>query len=395
MEKNSFPFTIDDVALNLLGLRTSKGGFPPATANSYRVLCPFCSSKHYSLDIVRGKDFWSCQACGNTGGVLDLYRKVKYGEYTSMTRSEAYQEIMYNLSLDTYAPVYQHVDINPIQENVTRTPKEIHMVYAKMLKMPYFNLKEEHKKDLMRRGLTYSQILENGYRSSPSANYAYIIAQELIEAGFDLRGIPGFFLDDGKVFDKIKKDYNTEDILGYKEGCKNWIFKYWPSGFYIPIRNAKGCISSIQIRTKNPKAKYVFMSSSNEDNGCKALSCAHFSGNFVDMPEVVYITEGPLKGDIANALSGKPFVALPGISTYKAMENALVVLKKLQIKTIVENFDMDRYTNPNVKKSVRILRNMVKDAGFEYEIMKWDKEYKGIDDFLVHKKRPDLYEPNL
>ena len=389
MVKSDFPFTIDDVALNLLGLRTSRG-LPSNTAASYRVLCPFCTSKHYSLDIVRNKDIWSCQACGNSGGVLDLYRKVKYGEYTSMTNGEAYKEILQLLSMDTYAPVYQHANVKPIEENETRSPKEIHMVYAKMLKMPYFNLKKEHKDNLLSRGLSCGQIIEKGYRSSPSAKYAYMIAKELIDAGFDLHGIPGFFLDDGKLYNKIRQDFNKEEILGYTPGQKNWVFKYWPEGFYIPIRNARGYISSIQIRTKNPQAKYVFMSSSNEDNGCKALSCAHFSGNFIDMPEVVYLTEGPLKADIATALSGKAFVALPGISTYKAMESALRVLKKMGVVTVVEAFDMDRYTNENVKKAVKNLRKMVDAAGFEYEVLKWDETYKGIDDYLLQKKRPGL-----
>lgn len=379
-----FPFTMDDVVVNLLGLRTNKG-FPPANTESYRVLCPFCKKEHYTLDVQRNKYIWSCQACGNTGGVLDLYRKVKYGEYTTMTNKEALKEIMEYLHSESYAPVYQRVNVKTIKENKTCSPKDVHRVYARMFKMPYFKLRKEHEEDLLKRGLPKSRIIENGYRSSPCEKYAYAIASELIAEGLNVSGIPGFYLDDGSLYAKLKEKYPNDEIKGYKPGCKNWAFKCRPEGFYIPIRNSKGLIVSIQIRTKNPDAKYVFMSSANLENGCKAVSAAHYSGRFSDMPDTVYLTEGPLKGDIATALTGRMFVAIPGISTYKAMSQAFSVLKTLGVKEVVEAFDMDRYTNENVRKSVKKIRQMAKEAGFIYTVFAWEKEYKGIDDYLVSR----------
>lgn len=389
MSKSDFPFNIDDIALNLLGLRTQKG-FPSATVSHYRVLCPFCTSSHYSLDIVRDRNIWSCQACGNTGGMLDLYKKVKYGEMTSMTNGEAYKEIVEQLNCESYAPVYKKTEVSYAKESDTKGTKERHKVYSEMKKLPYFMLAEKHRLNLLNRGLTSAQIKANGYFSSPSKQFDFLVASELIKKGYNLEGIPGFYLDDGTRYNQLKKNYS--EIPGYRDGEQNWAFKSWPSGFYIPIRNEYGMIVSIQTRTENSKCKYIFLSSADMSLGSKAVSCAHYAGNFVDRPTKVYLTEGPLKADIAHGLSGEAFIALPGVNNYTAMKDVLLTLKKIGVKTIASAFDMDCFTNPQVAKAVKNHKQLIIEAGFSYEFCRWDERFKGIDDYLLFKTKERDHE---
>lgn len=368
--KSNFPFDIDDIALNILGLRTQKG-LPPGSVSHYRVLCPFCTSKHYSLDIVRGKNVWSCQACGNTGGMLELYKKVKYGESTAISNGQAYKEIVDFLGREGSAPVYQKANVKKIKECSLSSKKNRHNVYSEMKKLPYFALKEEHKANLMKRGLSLAQIKTYGYFSSPSKEYEFKIAAELIERGCILEGVPGFY---------------------FNEQRGAWAFKCRPTGFYIPIRNEYGMIMSIQTRTGMSKCKYMFLSSADMNLGTKALSCAHYAGNFADRPTKVYLTEGPLKADVAHALSGEAFIALPGVSNFSAMSDVLLTLKKIGVKKIASAFDMDFFVNPQVEKAVRKHKELIADAGFSYEFCQWNKEFKGIDDYLFFKTKERDHE---
>ena len=48
---------------------------------------------------------------------------------------------------------------------------------------------------------------------------------------------------------------------------------------------------------------------------------------------------------------------------------------------------MDKYTNVHVRAGALKLNELITEMGFQTKAMTWDKNYKGIDDFLLSKHR--------
>lgn len=47
---------------------------------------------------------------------------------------------------------------------------------------------------------------------------------------------------------------------------------------------------------------------------------------------------------------------------------------------------MDMYDKKEVDAAYQKLQSIVANAGFSYITLRWDPEYKGLDDYLVKKK---------
>ena len=77
-----FPFGILDVAL-ILCLQQRR---PHANGGYYD--CPFCGDKRGKMSINTEIDSWRCNYCGEHGGMLSLYARVKH-----ISTSDAYREI--------------------------------------------------------------------------------------------------------------------------------------------------------------------------------------------------------------------------------------------------------------------------------------------------------------
>ena len=156
-------------------------------------------------------------------------------------------------------------------------------------------------------------------------------------------------------------------------------------------------ISCCQIRMDKGDTRYIFLSSINKKNGVSVGDCnkIHYTRNFwqdgkMVIPKVVCMTEGPLKADVASELSGKYFIAIPGVNACGNLEEELVFLKNHGCEKIELYFDMDYKTNEYVEKAIKRIGKMVSGVGFKGEQMIWDPAYKGIDDwFLARKMRRD------
>lgn len=180
-----------------------------------------------------------------------------------------------------------------------------------------------------------------------------------------LDGVPGFY---------TKKD-NTYGIH----------FSKYSSGILIPVMSMDGRIEGFQIRLDQPKddKKYIWFSSSNQFRGTSVGGPVHFIGDPAD--KTVYVTEGALKASIAYSFSGKTFVAVAGVSHYKALEPVFRQLKHNGTTQIVEAYDMDKYTNIHVEKACMEMISLANQAGLEVHRLKWNEKYKGIDDWLAAK----------
>lgn len=287
-------------------------------AGSYDVDCPFCGDAKGKLNVNTAKNVFRCNRCDTSSGMLDLYAKL-YG----INNSEANRQIRELLNLGQYRDEYKKVSQpveEPMIENSNLAPiEEIDKTYSAMLSM--LTLSKKHQEDLLGRGLTLEQISTQRYRRVPVFGIKSMV-KTLMEQGCVVKGVPGFYLDEEQHWSiNFKKKY---------------------SGILIPIINVRGQIQGFQIRLDKvtDSMKYIWLSSVNCNQGVSSGSPVHVIGNLD--AEVVYITEGALKGTIAHYLSGNTFICAAGVNQYRNLKPILVELKQRNLKLVYEAYDMDK-----------------------------------------------------
>ncbi len=317
--------------------------------------CPFCGDrgpgKHH-LSLNTDMDRYNCNLCTAHGNSLTLYAKVK-----GLTNTEAYRELRRG------GNVYP-LPRQPVPQNTERQPLPLearHAAYTDMLS--FLTLTERHRENLLERGLSDERIARNMYRSMPETPEARRLLARLVGFNHELLGIPGFYTRDGEW-----------TVAG-------------PNGFLIPVRNKDGLIQGMKIRLDdetNPSRKYRWLSSRDKHltNGTRSYSWVHVTGN--TQSKRAFITEGPLKGDVASFLSDDSlFVCVGGVNAIGGLRETLV---SLGVTEAVEAMDMDQMTNPQVRSAVLALRKEVRRIrGIKYSKYTWNPVLKGVDDYLLSR----------
>lgn len=351
-------FKIESVA-NALGLKFKSKG----DSESLYYCCPFCNDNKGKLNINIKGNVWRCNKCGESGGVIHLVQA-----YLECSREDALNWLYSNpnVIIDDGTFVINESNNKLADEDV------LDVVYREMLSL--LTLNKSHRKDLYRRGLSDEAIEKYLFKSVPGKIQGQKIAAQLINKGYSLLGVPGFYTS-----------YNT------------WRMSDTP-GYLIPFINVRGKITGFQIRTDKPgerNAKYISFTSRGKTNGTKSSIEVNFVG--YNGQSAIFLTEGALKSDIAAFLSEerkhKPFafLAIPGVDNIKAFKKSLPELKAMGIKTMWNTFDMDRTGNcdcefnEHVFKAIQRIKKIVLEAGFEWKTLEWDFE-KGIDDYLLFLK---------
>lgn len=348
---------ISDV-LDVLGISYKSGKI------SGNIDCPLCDrdGKVHRLHISFEKDMWRCAKCNNSGGIIHLYAFLKYGmtkdevNANPTQRKKIYHELcemVGNENLQTRTPVvYEKIDADV-------APIEIrNEAYNLLLKS--LGLSKEHYNDLIRRGLRKQDIINNGYRSFPIKDFDKI-ASNIRLKGIELKGIPGFYKENG-----------------------NWSLRKYYDSYMIPVRNLFKEIQGIQVRFMNPTKssnKYNWLSTNEMQDGAGVKTWCHFCG----YPEKnIILTEGPLKADVIYRFLNVPVLAVPGVNALNEMHDTLKYLKTVGVHKIYTAFDMDFLQNPHVQSGYnRLLEILTKEYGFEVEMLLWDEKFKGLDDYLL------------
>lgn len=256
-----------------------------------------------------------------------------------------------------------YTTVNDVSNAVKAAPVVIRdRVYGEFLS--FLTLHERHKKDLLHRGLTEWDIKKNGYKSIPERPWD--ICKRMQERGRNLIGIPGFYMVPGR------------------NGVSYWTFRRQP-GYFIPVLNANGRIQALQGRMDNPGmgGKYKIFSSASRDSGCSSGTPAHVARPKEIKDRRVWITEGPLKADIACNYLGAIVVAAMGAGNWVPV---VKTVEELNSEEVVLAYDRDFQTNALVREAYQRLKN-----AFTYQNLKiyqatWD-DVKGIDDALVAGKK--------
>ena len=357
-KSDDIPFDIMQI-VSLLNIQIKR----PSGSSVY-VNCPFCTDTRGRPDTKRHmnvhpeKNVWRCNRCGRSGGKLALY-----AEFYGIDTKEAYKQLMDSLHGKQLPEQKRKVPVMCSQrdEPVVVAPVEVrHLVYSELMKI--LKLASIHRKALLARGLTVEAIEQAMYRSVPIVGSERITAK-MISFGLKVENVPGFYYDS-------------------KKGI--WDFYAPASGILIPVRNRLGMIQGMQVRYDNPiTRKYMWLTSNDLEKGVPASSYIHLVGKIT---RTMYLTEGPLKADVAHCISGLPFIAVAGVTALSGLPDLLQTLYKLGVRTIAEALDMDKLTNDNVRDNCLKLHEMVKEAGMICKSVQWDPRYKGIDDYYFNEK---------
>ena len=319
--------------------------------------CPFCGDHgvgkyHLSLNTVT--DQYRCNLCNASGNSVTLYARLH-----GVTNQEAYRELSHGGNV---YPLPQQ----PASQNTTsREPcslRERHEAYSEMLS--YLTLSDRHRDNLLERGLSEERIERNGYRSMPTTPEARRLLAKLVGLDYRLPGLPGFYTRDGQ-----------------------WTLA-GPNGFLIPVRDPDGLIQGLKIRLDTedaPNRKYRWLSSRDThlENGTRSYSWIHVTGNREN--KRAFLTEGPLKGDVASFLADDAlFVCTGGVNAIHGLKQTL---QALNVTEVVEAMDMDQMTNPHVRQAIQAMRREVQSIpGLRYSKYTWNPAYKGVDDYLLSRR---------
>lgn len=317
----------------------------PSTGDELRGNCPFCNDSKGHLYVNKAKGVFYCHRCGTGGRIGSSY----------------------------------NVDVFKIKRNLATAHTTIHKIDVGTINKAYnalltvLDLSAEHYKHLIQeRKLTTAQIYKKGYRTLPD-NSRIKIASKVAEST-KLYGVPGF----------------------YKFKGKKWCLA-GPEGLLIPVRDFNDNIWGMQIRLDNPKydMRYCWLSSADRPDkkrpaGTGANSVYHVAKAGKGSIRRVWITECPLKGDVASYLIGETFICIPGVNAWR--KSGLVKdLVKNGIKEAIIAYDADSFTNVNVAKAANNLYMALNEARIKAAFAVWvmDKG-KGIDDMLQAGHKPEI-----
>jgi hypothetical protein len=244
-------------------------------------------------------------------------------------------------------------------------PHILHQVYRALL--DGLDLSATHRETLHRRELADDQIDARGYRSLLSHRRVDLARMLVDRFGHEAcRQVPGLYLEE--------RDWRP----------------YWmlagAAGLLIPVRDRLGRIVALIVRRDDPGdgPRYTYVSSA-QHRGASPGSPVHVPLH-TGPTTMIRLTEGPLKGDIATALTGMLTISIPGVSAWRA---ALPIVRELGASTVRVALDADAPRNPNVARALDRTGSALKDAGLAVEIEAWNPaEGKGIDDLLAVGKTP-------
>ena len=351
-------FRMTDV-LPLLGIP-----YPTNGQKNFYIKCPCCDEKprDQHLNISLKKDVFRCPRCGVSGGIFDLYSL-----YTGVPRDKVYKTLLRTMGKgQTEQPKTVPVPHPPIVEAecpITDVDTR-HATYTAFLSK--LSLAQDHRENLLGRGLTDEEIVRLGYKTTPILGMS-AIAKQLRSEGYYLAGVPGF----------------------YRKDTDEWSFSCDKRGILIPVRDHQGRIQGLQIRRDNTeKRKFRWVSSAELKDGCRAEGWTHLAG---PITECLILTEGPMKADVIHALTGITVLAVPGVNTLTQLKITLEILRANGLSRIKTAFDMDFSTNQHVQNGFNSLLSLLNEMGFRYGTYLWDARYKGLDDYIwegmMSKKR--------
>lgn len=378
-------FTIADVA-RIHGLQEIKSNGTETYCH-----CPFCGDRRgkFSYIVEKGskRNMYHCFKCDEQGSAIDLH--IKLSPLTDYSGDDGYKKAVRDIFSaingdEIIAALHRKDQDKPKTKEAQKTSDVIiSKVYYALLSE--LELREEHKKDLLKRGLSETDIKRFRFKSTPKNPKA--ICKTLVNKGYNLEGVPGFYMENGA-----------------------WTLRIVNQGYLCPVYDgAYNYIIGFQIRVDKPfnGAKYLWVSSAGKEKGTSpgALT-TYLPGKNAN---VCIITEGILKAIIVySLLKGEVTVmGIPGTNSYKSSSSYFQRMNSFGF--VFEAYDMDKLMNAKTeeekKKTTTIndcaknMRSLVEDYNLGVHPLIWDYDekklwkgnFKGLDDFLLEYDSRDKF----
>jgi hypothetical protein len=223
---------------------------------------------------------------------------------------------------------------------------------------------------LRARGLSDEAIERGQFKSTPTKDEAAAITHGLSNT-HDLARVPGFYKEAGA-----------------------WRMTWTDTGIIVPARDAFARINALMYRRTHARkdesfGKYIWISSAEDRNGrpreagaSSGAPCHYANSHMMKDAEVVTLTEGALKAEIAANLLNQPVIG-NAPSCFGADFAASLKKDFPRIKTVFVAFDMDFRRNEHVKAALFRLVEQLEHARFDVRVRTWPDRWKGIDDYLL------------
>lgn len=353
--------------------------------------CVFCGGKK-KLHFKDDEGFWRCPVCRSSGRTLHLYARYQLGMETLPDDKKERAKLSKQLSefmgyTDPEIRKNRPAPPPKAPKQPVASDEQLHTVYSALASLAEFRLTAEHKQALKKRGLTGSIIERNGYRTYPTKTRVpaqivnlYNQVDPALRAGLSSKKAAQIQFGLHVAQELELRGHNLEGIPGFYKFGPHWCLSYHP-GIMIPTRNIHGQIVIWQVRKDYGDTKYITLSCADMPGAVTDnVSRCHFPiGNAkLDTPGVkVIFTEGPLKADVALALTKDPciFAAIPGVSNTKDLLRNCKALTDAGITTMFNALDMDRYTNHNVREPAADLCAAIGKRGIQVIPMCWGEQY--------------------
>lgn len=314
--------------------------------------CPFHNDHHPSFTVSPAYGTWRCWACGARGDAVDWLRLTE-----GLSLGAALRRLADPIGAPAIAPA--PADLPPAAPLASRRVRD--RAYRALVRAA--GLSAAHQAHLAARGLTPSAIQEAGYATLPPGDRTALLAAMRAAAG-SLAGVPG-----------VARAIATgeERLLG-------------APGLLIPIRDRQGRIQACQLRVDTGPGRYRWLSSAPRRAGWTGTSPGtpfHVAGAvWARAATTWWVTEGPLKADVAAAVLARPVIGLPGVGLWPRLARALAAW---QPGRVVIAFDQDPSpeTRARVQEAQAGLAAALAAAGVRVAVAAWADGPKGLDDALV------------
>ena len=391
--------------------------------------CPFCGNAKGKFSYIVSKkvdgrlkeNLYKCWSCGAGGTAIDLHINLSGNSdyYGTEGYKKAVKDIFKAINGDISYETHHRETVKKTEKVVETADKAsdgiCSSVYYAMLKI--LTLEPQHKADLIRRGLTEDDIIRFRFRSVPEKPYD--VCKQLVEKGYELKGVPGFYQD--------KKNRWTMKLPGSMKDGK-WKID---SGYFCPVFDGeRNLILGFQIRVDHPKndTKYLWFSSSGKQSGVSSGAISTYLPGELD--SLIILTEGILKALIIYCLlKGRvTVIGIPGVKSIKPVAGYLerygsdaFVFEAYDMDKAMKPEDPSRYYNEEEIASIQKegkepvqkirkktdqlaedtekLHQMVAEYDIPMHPLRWDMdkngfwkgEFKGLDDFLYSYEPKELF----
>jgi len=315
-------------------------------------------SRNHPCPICKNPDWCSVTA----DGALAKCQRVATGAFRTKTDKNGAEYYLHRLN--DAAPLAPAPPPRPSSSGAERADADqLHHVYSALLAgLP---LSGPHREALRHRGLSDSEIDRRQYGSLRVQGRARLAGELRERFGDGLLAVPGL-------------------VVKTSEDGRPYVTVAGSAGLLVPVRDVAGRVVALKVRADNPRpdaARYSYLSSAAR-GGPGPGAPAHVPLGVQAPAEVVRLTEGELKADVATALSGLPTVSAPGVANWRP---ALDALHELGAKTVRLAFDADALDNAHVARALADCSEALVAAGLAVELERWDNadgKSKGIDDLL-------------